>query len=979
MRRFITAAESMVVRTVVALLFFYPFITGRSISSQDLSHDRKDIGSLRSVRIPTVSPRPGIMPPEDRGMVIRPFHSVAGKTGKKGRFRYGSRWLDEKTSRAESVRMPFAPGRIPVPGGVPVKAEVTGNRAAVTGSLRVLVAAGLYSDFDGQPEDLDMLQQELFDGPWYPGTMTEYWDEVSSGMLDVTGDVRGWVELEQIEDYYTGGLLNWGIIIGTSHTDEMIEEIVAALDDSIDYGEYDNDGPDGIPNSGDDDGYVDILVIVHPTLGAECFYGYHMVSHSFQYSSWKDDLQPLATSDPAANGGTILIDDYNIAPTVSCEGGLIEIGVFCHEFGHFLGLPDLYDIFGRSGIGHWGLMGTGNWNIPESPSHICGWSKHQLGWVEAVDIGWAPEQIDLEPVEKGGSVVRMALPTERFRRRENLAPITGWSLICGYTAAEADARGYRYDGGYGNMWSESMAHEFEIDDSRPVTLNYSIGTDLEDGYDFAYVVIELYGSVDTLAAYTGRVDPVAEQLILDGFLPTGGCGFRIRFVLQSDYDISDEDGGFDSLEGWALHVDDISLSGGGLDYITDLEDDAGGWYCDSEPAEYFLVERRVRKGSDSELIQEGLLIYHAENSIVYGENGNSGGDLNAQARGVVLEEADGEYDMIEYNNPINFGDDSDPFPGSTGNTVFGTSSIPSSRSNSNSATPASITSITSSGGIFSAGRFPIEVNGSSPPQIVKTAVDSFTLDISGANIERGGTCSLSGAFGVVEAYDLIWLGRNRVLASFRSIALLSEDYDLVVTGGDGQTGILTGALEVESVFEDIEVIPGRSFITLSWTVGVTEGLRGCLLYRKNGSGEYLPVSPDTIRGLSGSFTFADSSVVSGISYRYMIEGNFGNTSEYLEAPGLWSITAEPFTLDNARPNPFSSSTTITLFVPERGNVTTDIYDVAGRKVSRIDEREYNRGTHTIGWEPGMEISSGVYFCVIRYGGHMKTIKLVLLR
>ncbi|MCK4538994.1 MAG: M6 family metalloprotease domain-containing protein [Candidatus Krumholzibacteria bacterium] len=929
---------------------------------------------------------------EDRALATVPHLLSAGKTGKKGRFRYGSRWLDERRTRAENVRMSVAPGAISASDGAfphgcaasswePVKAEIPGNGAAVTGSLRVLVAAGLYSGFSGQPEDLDMLQAELFDGPWRPGTMTEYWDEVSSGMLAVTGDVHGWVELEQTEIYYTGGFLENGMTIGVSHTDEMIEEIVAALDDSIDYGEYDNDGPDGVPNSGDDDGYVDILVIVHPTPGAECSYSYsdHMGSHSFQYSLWKEDLQPLATSDPAANGGTILIDDYNIAPAVSCEGGLIEIGVFCHEFGHFLGLPDLYDTYGRSGIGHWGLMGTGNWNSPESPSHLCGWSRHQLGWVETIDIGWAPEQVDLEPVERGGAVVRMVLPTERFRRMENLAPITGWSLICGYTAAEADARGYMDDGGYGNMWTESMAHDFTVDGSRPVILNYSIGTDLEDGYDFAYVIMELRGGTDTLAAYSGRVDPVAEQLMLDGFLPTGDCGFRIRFVLESDFNFSDEDGGFDSIEGWALHVDDISLTGGGLDYITDLEDDAGGWYCDSEPAEYFLIERRVGRGFDSELIRDGLLIYHAENSIVYGENGNTGGYQNEQARGVVLEEADGRFDMIDYNYPINFGEDSDPFPGSAGNRAFGPSSIPSSRSNGNTATPVTITSITSSGGVFSAGRFPLEVIGSSPGQIVKAVEDSFTLDISGANIERGVSCSLTGVFGEARAYDHVWLGRNRVLASFTSTALLSGSYDLVVTGGDGQTGILAGALEVESVFDDIDVVPGRNFIALSWTVGSTEGLRGCLVYRKNGSGEYHPVSPDTIQGVHGVFTFADSSIVPGVSYRYMIEARFIMLSEYLEAPGLWTITAEPFTLDKATPNPFSRSTTLSFFVPERGNVTTDIYDVAGRKVSRMGGREYGRGEHTIEWEPGAEVSPGVYFCVIRYRGTTCNTKLVLLR
>ena len=42
----------------------------------------------------------------------------------------------------------------------------------------------------------------------------------------------------------------------------MALEIIQDLDVDTDLGRYDNDGPDGLPNSGDDDGYVDFLFIV---------------------------------------------------------------------------------------------------------------------------------------------------------------------------------------------------------------------------------------------------------------------------------------------------------------------------------------------------------------------------------------------------------------------------------------------------------------------------------------------------------------------------------------------------------------------------------------------------------------------------------------------------------------------------------------------------------------------------------------------
>ena len=57
------------------------------------------------------------------------------------------------------------------------------------------------------------------------------------------------------------------------------------------------------------------------------------------------------------NGNDIDVDVIgNCPPRSICGSGLIEIGVFCHELGHAIGLPDLYDGYGSSGIGYWGLM-----------------------------------------------------------------------------------------------------------------------------------------------------------------------------------------------------------------------------------------------------------------------------------------------------------------------------------------------------------------------------------------------------------------------------------------------------------------------------------------------------------------------------------------------------------------------------------------------------------------------------------------------
>jgi M6 family metalloprotease-like protein len=64
--------------------------------------------------------------------------------------------------------------------------------------------------------------------------------------------------------------------------------------------------------------------------------------------------------------------------------GITRIGVICHENGHFLDLPDLYDYGGDSaGVGNFCLMAGGSWNgnYGTQPAHMSAWCKKILGWL----------------------------------------------------------------------------------------------------------------------------------------------------------------------------------------------------------------------------------------------------------------------------------------------------------------------------------------------------------------------------------------------------------------------------------------------------------------------------------------------------------------------------------------------------------------------------------------------------------------------
>jgi immune inhibitor A len=87
-----------------------------------------------------------------------------------------------------------------------------------------------------------------------------------------------------------------------------------------------------------------------------------------------------------------------------------NFGVLCHEFGHLLGLPELYAPGGRpqEGIGVWGLMGQGTWvGRGDAPSGLDAWSKLRLGWVDVETVTATTRNVALPAVLATPRIVRI--------------------------------------------------------------------------------------------------------------------------------------------------------------------------------------------------------------------------------------------------------------------------------------------------------------------------------------------------------------------------------------------------------------------------------------------------------------------------------------------------------------------------------------------------------------------------------------------
>lgn len=237
----------------------------------------------------------------------------------------------------------------------------------------------------------------IFSTATFPtGSLNDFFIENSYGLFSVDGGVAGWATTADLYSNYDDN--NYGLSWGGG----AVAQAAALLTDFyVNYALYDNDGPDGIPNSGDDDGFVDAFTVIHSGLGAEESGSIHDIWSHASYINY-------ITNDPRMGGGFIHIDRYTIQPeeriTAEVDTLITGISVICHEYGHVLGLPDLYDGSRYTwGIGYWGLMGYGAWgaggNTPESPAHLCAWSKIDLGWVDPVNVTANMLNVSLPPIE----------------------------------------------------------------------------------------------------------------------------------------------------------------------------------------------------------------------------------------------------------------------------------------------------------------------------------------------------------------------------------------------------------------------------------------------------------------------------------------------------------------------------------------------------------------------------------------------------
>jgi len=90
-----------------------------------------------------------------------------------------------------------------------------------------------------------------------------------------------------------------------------------------------------------------------------------------------------------------------------------------------------------------------------------------------------------------------------------------------------------------------------------------------------------------------------------------------------------------------------------------------------------------------------------------------------------------------------------------------------------------------------------------------------------------------------------------------------------------------------------------------------------------------------------------------------------------DAPSAFSVAQNS-------PNPFNPTTTINFSLAQSGDVTVDVFNVAGQKIDTLVDGFMDAGQHSVVWDAS-GFSAGVYFYTVKSGGFSKTMKMTLVK
>ena len=172
---------------------------------------------------------------------------------------------------------------------------------------------------------------------------------------------------------------------------------------------------------------------------------------------------------------------------------------------------------------------------------------------------------------------------------------------------------------------------------------------------------------------------------------------------------------------------------------------------------------------------------------------------------------------------------------------------------------------------------------------------------------------------------------------------------------------------------------------LSWKTRYEWGNLGFYVQRATRrDGPFTAISPLIESTKRGDYNFVDAEAESGEVYFYRLQ-NVQADGARQEHPIVSLTPPKPdnFALHANFPNPFNPSTTIRFDIAEKSHVTLKVFDILGRHVDILIDRELNPGFHSTAWNgrnaDGASAASGVYYALLDTPKGRFVQKMLLLR
>ncbi|MEU0369894.1 immune inhibitor A domain-containing protein [Streptomyces sp. NPDC006283] len=458
-------------------------------------------------------------------------------------------------------------------------------------------------------------------------SLKTYYEKASSGRYSVDGTVSDWVKVDYNEARYGSNYCGqsncanaWDAVrdgVNAWAADQKAKgrtdaEIKATLAEYDKWDRYDHDA-DG--NFNESDGYIDHFQFVHAGEDESAGGGAEGPNALWAHR-WYAYGTDAGKSGPENNkaGGTqigntgIWVGDYTVQPE---NGGL---GVFAHEYGHDLGLPDHYDTSGagENSTGYWTLMSAGSWlgtgkdSIGDLPGDMTGWDKLQLGWLNYETAKAATKSTHTLGVSAYNTKKPQALVVELPKK-----PVTT-------TVVKPSEGSKQWWSDMGDDLKNTLSRSVDLTGKAKASLELDGWWDIEADYDYLYTEVSTDGGanwtpVDGTADGKAITRDASDKPALTG--PSGGhkklvysldayAGKKVdvRFRYQTDGGVA----------GKGFAADAITIKADGAPVFSDnAEGEVEGWTAKGfnrigesftlEYEQYYIAENRQYVSYDKTL------------------------------------------------------------------------------------------------------------------------------------------------------------------------------------------------------------------------------------------------------------------------------------------------------------------------------------------------------------------------------------------